>query len=162
MYKTLSCKISDGTTRRKRCRSQSNSRGENKMKTSLLLLSHSKEITDGIKKMIEQMQTSNDVSIYSLGGTVDNEIGSDPIKIVDAVNEADEEDQFLVFADIGSAIMNAEMAQDMLEEEQQKRYYLVDAPLVEGAFAAAITASTTSDVQQMISEAQKAGEKDWS
>ncbi|GMA48438.1 dihydroxyacetone kinase phosphoryl donor subunit DhaM [Tetragenococcus muriaticus] len=132
------------------------------MKTSLLLLSHSKEITDGIKKMIEQMQTSNDVSIYSLGGTVDNEIGSDPIKIVDAVNEADEEDQFLVFADIGSAIMNAEMAQDMLEEEQQKRYYLVDAPLVEGAFAAAITASTTSDVQQMISEAQKAGEKDWS
>lgn len=162
MYKTLSCKISDGTTRRKRCRSQSNSRGENKMKTSLLLLSHSKEITDGIKKMIEQMQTSNDVSIYSLGGTVDNEIGSDPIKIVDAVNEADEEDQFLVFADIGSAIMNAEMAQDMLEEEQQKRYYLVDAPLVEGAFAAAITASTTSDVQQMISEAQNAGKKDWS
>lgn len=132
------------------------------MKTSLLLLSHSKEITDGIKKMIEQMQTSSDVSIYSLGGTMDNEIGSDPTKIVDAVNEADEEDSFLVFADIGSAIINAEMAQDMLEEEQQGRYYLVDAPLVEGAFAAAITASTTSDVQQMISEAQKAGKKDWS
>lgn len=132
------------------------------MKTSLLLLSHSKEITDGIKKMIEQMQTSSDVSIYSLGGTVDNEIGSDPTKIVDAVNDADKEDSFLVFADIGSAILNAEMAQDMLEEEQQGRYYLVDAPLVEGAFAAAITASTTSDVQQMISEAQKAGEKDWS
>ncbi|GEQ50303.1 MULTISPECIES: dihydroxyacetone kinase phosphoryl donor subunit DhaM [Tetragenococcus] len=132
------------------------------MKTSLLLLSHSKEITDGIKKMIEQMQTSSDVSIYSLGGTVDNEIGSDPTKIVDAVNEAGKEDSFLVFADIGSAILNAEMAQDMLEEEQQGRYYLVDAPLVEGAFAAAITASTTSDVQQMISEAQKAGEKDWS
>jgi len=132
------------------------------MKTSLLLLSHSKEITDGIKKMIEQMQTSSDVSIYSLGGTVDNEIGSDPTKIVDAVNDADKEDSFLVFADIGSAILNAEMAKDMLEEEQQGRYYLVDAPLVEGAFAAAITASTTSDVQQMISEAQKAGEKDWS
>ncbi|MCF1586364.1 PTS-dependent dihydroxyacetone kinase phosphotransferase subunit DhaM [Tetragenococcus koreensis] len=132
------------------------------MKTSLLLLSHSKEITDGIKKMIEQMQTSSDVSIYSLGGTVDNEIGSDPTKIVDAVNDADKEDSFLVFADIGSAILNAEMAKDMLEEKQQGRYYLVDAPLVEGAFAAAITASTTSDIQQMISEAQKAGEKDWS
>ncbi|GMA44237.1 hypothetical protein GCM10025853_16940 [Tetragenococcus halophilus subsp. halophilus DSM 20339] len=66
------------------------------MKTSLLLLSHSKEITDGLKKMIEQMQTSNDVSIYSLGGTVDNEIGSDPTKVVDAVNEAGQEDWFLV------------------------------------------------------------------
>ncbi|MCO8296319.1 dihydroxyacetone kinase phosphoryl donor subunit DhaM [Tetragenococcus halophilus] len=132
------------------------------MKTSLLLLSYSKEITDGLKKMIEQMQTSNDVSIYSLGGTVDNEIGSDPTKVVDAVNEAGQEDWFLVFADIGSAILNAEMAQDMLEEDQQERYYLVEAPLVEGAFAAAITASTTSDVQQVLSEAQNAGKKEWS
>ncbi|AYW46105.1 dihydroxyacetone kinase phosphoryl donor subunit DhaM [Tetragenococcus koreensis] len=131
------------------------------MKTSLLLLSHSKEITDGIKKMIEQMQTSSEVSIYSLGGTADNEIGSDPTKIVDAVNEAAEEDTFLVFADIGSAILNAEMAQDMLEEEQQNRYYLVDAPLVEGAFAAAITAGTSNDLEQVMSEAKKAGKKDW-
>jgi len=131
------------------------------MKTSLLLLSHSKEITDGIKKMVEQMQTSKDVSIYSLGGTADNEIGSDPTKIVDAVNKADKEDIFLVFADIGSAILNAEMAQDMLEEEQQKRYYLVDAPLVEGAFAAAITAGTSDDLEQIMSEAKKAGDKDW-
>ncbi len=68
----------------------------------------------------------------------------------------------LVFADIGSAILNAEMAQDMLEEDQQERYYLVEAPLVEGAFAAAITASTTSDVQQVLSEAQNAGKKEWS
>lgn len=131
------------------------------MKTSLLLLSHSKEITDGIKKMIEQMQTSSEVSIYSLGGTADNEIGSDPTKIVDAVNEAAEKDTFLVFADIGSAILNAEMAQDMLEEEQQNRYYLVDAPLVEGAFAAAITAGTSNDLEQVMSEAKKAGKKDW-
>ncbi len=131
------------------------------MKTSLLLVSHSKEITDGIKKMVEQMQTSNDVSIYSLGGTADNEIGSDPTKIVDAVNKADKEDIFLVFADIGSAILNAEMAQDMLEEEQQKRYYLIDAPLVEGAFAAAITAGTSDDLEQIMSEAKKAGDKDW-
>lgn len=131
------------------------------MKTSLLLLSHSKEITDGIKKMVEQMQTSKDVSIYSLGGTADNEIGSDPTKIVDAVNKADKEDIFLVFADIGSAILNAEIAQDMLEEEQQKRYYLVDAPLVEGAFAAAITAGTSDDLEQIMSEAKKAGDKDW-
>lgn len=111
--------------------------------------------------MIEQMQMSNDVSIYSLGGTTDNEIGSDPTKIVEAVNEASKEDAFFVFADIGSAVINAEMAQDMLEEEQQERYYLVDAPLVEGAFAAAITAGTSDDVQQIIAEAQKAGKKDW-
>jgi len=132
------------------------------MKTSFLLISHSKEITDGIKKMIEQMQTSDDVSIYSLGGTTEDEIGSDPTKIVDAVNEASNEDTFLVFADIGSAILNAEMAKDMLEEDQQERYYLVDGPLVEGAFAAAITAGSSNDLEQIMAEAKKAGEKDWS
>ncbi|GMA44236.1 hypothetical protein GCM10025853_16930 [Tetragenococcus halophilus subsp. halophilus DSM 20339] len=50
----------------------------------------------------------------------------------------------LGFADIGSAILNAEMAQDMLEEDQQERYYLVEAPLVEGAFAAAQNAGKKS------------------
>ena len=132
------------------------------MKTSFLLISHSKEITDGIKKMIEQMQTSDDVSIYSLGGTTEGEIGSDPTKIVDAVNKASKEDTFLFFADIGSAILNAEMAKDMLEEDQQERYYLVDGPLVEGAFAAAITAGSSNDLEQIMAEAKKAGEKDWS
>lgn len=109
----------------------------------------------GLKKMIEQMQTSDDVSIYSLGGTTEDEIGSDPTKIVDAVNEASKEDTFLVFADIGSAILNAEMAKDMLEEDQQERYYLVDGPLVEGAFAAAITAGSSNDLEQIMAEAKK-------
>lgn len=131
------------------------------MKTALLLVSHSKEITDGLKKMIEQMQTSADVSIFSLGGTADGEIGSDVNKILQAVNEADGNAQFLVFADIGSAVLNAEMAKDMIDEDQQQRYHLMNVPLVEGAFAAAITAGTTDDLDQIMAEAKKAAVKDW-
>ncbi|HLQ39742.1 MAG TPA: dihydroxyacetone kinase phosphoryl donor subunit DhaM [Tetragenococcus sp.] len=131
------------------------------MKTSLLLVSHSQEITDGLKKMIEQMQTSDDVAIFSLGGTADGEIGSDATKIVTAVNEADQASQLLVFADIGSAILNAEMAKDMIDEEQQARYHLMNVPLVEGAFAAAITAGVTDDLEQIIAEAKKAAIKEW-
>ena len=37
----------------------------------------------------------------------------------------------------------------MLEEDQQKHYHLVDAPLVEGAFAAAITAGVSDDLTQI-------------
>lgn len=54
------------------------------------------------------------------------------------------------------------MAKDMLDEEVQKKYYLVDAPLVEGAFAGAITAGVTDDLTQIIAEAKKAGQKGWS
>lgn len=131
------------------------------MKKSILLISHSQKVTDGLKEMIEQMQKSEDVTIFSLGG-IDGQIGSDPMKIIDAVDQSKDVEAYLVFADIGSAVLNAEMAKDMLDEEVQKKYYLVDAPLVEGAFSGAITAGVTDDITQIIAEAKKAGQKGWS
>ncbi|MBO1299807.1 MULTISPECIES: dihydroxyacetone kinase phosphoryl donor subunit DhaM [Enterococcus] len=131
------------------------------MKKSILLLSHSKKVTDGIKEMIEQMQRSEEVAIYSLGGIEDDQIGSDPTKIVEAINQSPDSDAYLVFADIGSAVLNAELAKDLLEEAQQEKYRLVDAPFVEGAFAAAITAGNTDDIEQIIQEAQQSGKKGW-
>lgn len=133
----------------------------NSLKKSILLLSHSKKVTDGIKEMIEQMQQTDDVEVLSLGGIEDGELGSDPMKIVDAVNQSADSSAYFVFADLGSAVMNSELAKDLLEEAQQKNYYLVDAPLVEGAFAAAITAGTTDNIEQIIEEAQQAGKKGW-
>lgn len=65
------------------------------------------------------------------------------------------------FADLGSAVLSSELAFDMLEEDQQKHYHLVDAPLVEGAFAAAITAGVSDDLTQILAEAQNAGKKGW-
>ena len=65
------------------------------------------------------------------------------------------------FADLGSAVLSSELAFDMLEEDQQKHYHLVDAPLVEGAFASAITAGVSDDLTQILAEAQNAGKKGW-
>lgn len=131
------------------------------MQKNILLMSHSKQITNGLKEMIDQMNQSAEVSVHSLGGTSDGELGSDPMPIIEVVNDAPEDAIFLVFADLGSAVMSSDLAKDMLEEEQQKRYHLVDAPLVEGAFAAAITASITDDVNQMVTEAKNSGKKGW-
>lgn len=131
------------------------------MKKAILLVSHSLKITDGIKEMIEQMAQSESLQIFSLGGTSEGELGSDPTKIVDAVNEAGEVDTFFVFADLGSAVLSAELAFDMLEDEQQSKYILVDAPLVEGAFAAGITASVSDDIEHILIEAKNAPGKGW-
>ncbi|EGO8565429.1 PTS-dependent dihydroxyacetone kinase phosphotransferase subunit DhaM [Enterococcus faecalis] len=131
------------------------------MKADILLVSHSKMITDGIKEMIEQMNASEEITIYSLGGTSDGSLGSDPMKIIDTINEAGSDREFLIFADLGSAVLSSELAFDMLEEDQQKHYHLVDAPLVEGAFAAAITAGVSDDLTQILAEAQNAGKKGW-
>ena len=131
------------------------------MKADILLVSHSKMITDGIKEMIEQMNASEEFTIHSLGGTSDGSLGSDPMKIIDTINEAASDREFLIFADLGSAVLSSELAFDMLEEDQQKHYHLVDAPLVEGAFAAAITAGVSDDLTQILAEAQNAGKKGW-
>ncbi|WP_270280223.1 dihydroxyacetone kinase phosphoryl donor subunit DhaM [Enterococcus gallinarum] len=131
------------------------------MKKSILLVSHSQQLTDGLKAMIEDMSDSETVTLFSLGGTAEGELGSDPTKIVEAVNQSPDAEQILVFADLGSAILNAELAYDMLEPEQQTRYHLIDAPLVEGAFAAAITAGFSDDLSQITAEAQKTAEKGW-
>ena len=131
------------------------------MKKSILLVSHSQQLTDGLKAMIEDMSDSETVTLFSLGGTAEGELGSDPTKIVEAVNQSPDAEQILVFADLGSAVLNAELAYDMLEPEQQSRYHLIDAPLVEGAFAAAITAGFSDDLSQITAEAQKAAEKGW-
>ena len=131
------------------------------MKKSILLVSHSQQLTDGLKAMIEDMSDSETVTLFSLGGTAEGELGSDPTKIVEAVNQSPDAEQILVFADLGSAVLNAELAYDMLEPEQQTRYHLIDAPLVEGAFAAAITAGFSDDLSQITAESQKAAEKGW-
>lgn len=131
------------------------------MKKSILLVSHSQQLTDGLKAMIEDMSDSETVTLFSLGGTAEGELGSDPTKIVEAVNQSPDAEQILVFADLGSAVLNAELAYDMLEPEQQTRYHLIDAPLVEGAFVAAITAGFSDDLSQITAEAQKAAEKGW-
>lgn len=131
------------------------------MKKSILLVSHSQQLTDGLKAMIEDMSDNETVTLFSLGGTAEGELGSDPTKIVEAVNQSPDAEQILVFADLGSAVLNAELAYDMLEPEQQTRYHLIDAPLVEGAFAAAITAGFSDDLSQITAEAQKAAEKGW-
>lgn len=131
------------------------------MKKNIILVSHSKQITDGLKEMIDQMNQSDQVEVHSLGGTFDDSLGSDPMKILTVVNDAAPTEIFLVFADLGSAVMSSELAYDMLDEAQQKNYYLVDAPLVEGAFAAAITAGVIDDLDQIMAEAKKSGGKGW-
>jgi len=42
------------------------------MNKAILLISHSKKITDGIKEMIEQMAQNESLQIFSLGGTSDD------------------------------------------------------------------------------------------
>lgn len=124
---------------------------------AIILVSHSRKITDGLKEMIEEMTGRFEhISIVSAGGTDDGRIGTDPLFILNAIEEHKDADNIYLFADIGSAIMSIEAAIELLEDEalQAKCTYL-DAPLVEGAFVGAVKCMSDASKEAVVAEIAK-------
>jgi phosphoenolpyruvate---glycerone phosphotransferase subunit DhaM len=93
--------------------------------------------------------------MVAVGGDTDGSFGTDPDRIRSAI-EGLEADEVLVFMDIGSAVLSAETVLEMLEPEVAEKVRLVDAPFVEGAFAAGVLASTGADADECIEAAWEA------
>lgn len=98
------------------------------------------------------------VPLAVAGGLDDpeNPIGTDPMRVLEAIEAAYSEDGVVVLMDLGSALLSAEMALEFLSPEQQANVHLCPAPLVEGAMAAAVQASLGSPVAEVMREARSA------
>lgn len=107
------------------------------MKYGIVIVSHSYDIAEGVKKLISQ--AAPDISITTAGGTEDKEIGSSLEKIQQAVDD-NTGDEILAFYDLGSSKMNLEMLMEMTD----KKIHKYDVALVEGAYAAATLAQIES------------------
>ncbi|MGH3090285.1 MAG: dihydroxyacetone kinase phosphoryl donor subunit DhaM [Rubrobacteraceae bacterium] len=119
----------------------------------LVLVSHSDEIAGGTADLVRQM--AGEVEVHPVGGDPDGNLGTDPERVQSAIEGA-EADEVLVFVDIGSAVLSAEAVLEMLDEDLHARVFLVDAPLVEGAFAAGVVASTGADASECVEAAMEA------
>ncbi len=121
----------------------------------IVVVSHSNTLVSGIKELVDQMVPEM-VKIAYIGGTNDpeNPIGTDPMRILEAIGEVNDEDGVLVLMDLGSALLSAETALDFLEQEQRERVRLSSAPLVEGTMSAAIQAFMGSDLPTVAAEAE--------
>ena len=64
------------------------------------------------------------------------------------------EDGVLVLMDLGSAVLSAELALDLLDEERRARVLLTAAPLVEGAVAAAVAAGLGDPLEAVAAAAR--------
>ena len=118
-----------------------------------VLISHSPKIAEGTADLVRQM--AGEVEMAAVGGDSGGSFGTDPDRIRDAVEGLDA-DEVLIFMDLGSAVLSAETVLEMLEEDLRDRVRLVDAPFVEGAFSAAVIASTGADADECIEAAMEA------
>jgi PTS hybrid protein len=119
----------------------------------IVLVSHSKEIAEGTAELVLQM--AGEVEISAVGGDADGSFGTDPERIETSIRGL-EADEVLVFMDLGSAVLSTETVLEMLPPEERGRVRLVDAPFVEGAFAAGVMASTGADAEECIDAAMEA------
>ena len=105
---------------------------------SLVIVSHSAILAAGIKELADQMAQGK-VPIATAAGLIDDAdlLGTDPLMIENAIDSVYSDAGVLVLVDIGSAVMNAQMAIEQLPAHQQANVLLCEAPLAEGAIAAA-------------------------
>jgi len=120
----------------------------------LVLVSHSARLAEGLAELAAQMAPS--VALVAAGGTDDGGIGTSFDRITAALGEADSGDGAVVLCDLGSAIMTAETALEFLDDDARGRVRLVDAPLVEGAVAAAVAAETGAPLDEVVRAAESA------
>jgi phosphocarrier protein FPr len=123
----------------------------------LVIVSHSAKLAEGVCELATQM-TQGQVPLAAAGGIDDpeNPIGTDAFRIQQAIETVYSEDGVIVLMDMGSALLSAEMALEFLSEAQRANVHLCEAPLVEGAVAAAVQAIATADIKQVLAEARSA------
>jgi dihydroxyacetone kinase phosphotransfer subunit len=119
----------------------------------LVLVSHSPRIAEGTAELVRQM--AGEVELAAVGGDSDGGFGTDPERIEAAVRDLDA-DEVLVFMDLGSAVLSAETVLEMLPSGTSEKVWLVDAPFVEGAFAAGVVASAGADAEECVEAAMDA------
>ena len=119
----------------------------------LVLVSHSPRIADGTAELVSHM--ADEVEVAAVGGDSDGGLGTDPEGIQAAI-EGLQAEEILIFMDIGSAVLSAETVLEMLSSEVREKVRLVDAPFVEGAFAAGVMASTGADAEECVEAAMEA------
>ena len=99
------------------------------------------------------MLHGQDVRIELAAGLDDGSLGTDAVAIAEALTAADRGDGVVVLMDLGSAVLSAELALELLDDDVRARVLLCPAPLVEGLVAAGVAAGGGASREAVAAEA---------
>ena len=121
---------------------------------SIVLVSHSKKLVDGLLELLDQL-VQGKVYITTAAGSGEA-LGTDATLVMRALESCPAGTEIVVLFDLGSALLSCEVALELLGEPFSTRTTLIDAPLVEGAIAAAVDASLGHARESVVSSAVSA------
>lgn len=122
----------------------------------IVIVAHSQALAEGVCAVAGQMSAGRRLVIAPAGGLEDGSVGTSLERILQALESVYSEDGVLLLMDLGSAVMTAQMALEMLPRERQARVRLSNAPLVEGAIAAAVAAVQGESLEGVAQAAEAA------
>ncbi|XBS69647.1 dihydroxyacetone kinase phosphoryl donor subunit DhaM [Acerihabitans sp. KWT182] len=121
---------------------------------NLVVVSHSAKLAEGVAELAAQM-IQGGCRLATAAG-VDDEahpIGTDAVKIMTAIEEVYDPSGVVVLMDLGSALLSAETALELLDPAMATQVRLCAAPLVEGTLAAAVAASSGGALDMVMADA---------
>jgi phosphocarrier protein FPr len=123
----------------------------------LVIVSHSRELANALVNLVKQVASPN-VPIALSAGVGDNrqDFGTDAVEISEAIQSVYSPEGVLVMMDLGSAVLSAQMALELLEPEIAERVRFCAAPLIEGCISAAVQIGLGSDIEIVCREAEQA------
>ena len=123
----------------------------------LILVSHHPALAQALAELAAQV-SADPATIHTAAGIddADNPIGTDAVRIMNAIDAADNPDGILILVDLGSAILSAQTALDLVEPDVAARCRIAAAPFVEGALSAAVAAASGADLATVAREAEGA------
>lgn len=125
------------------------------MTVGIVAVSHSAGLAQAARELALQMVADNPPAFALAAGTPDGGLGTDATAVAAAITEVASPDGVLVFMDLGSAVLSAEMALEFIDLPGVE-VRLTSAPFVEGLLAATVRAAGGASLDQVAHEASQA------
>ena len=122
-------------------------------RVGIVLVSHSAALAEGTAEVAGQIGGGS-VVIAAAGGTDDGGIGTNIARVRAAVQRAEAGAGVVILPDLGSSVLTVRAL--LAEEDFPGLVALADAPFVEGAVAATVTAAAGGDVKAVLQAAEEA------
>jgi len=119
----------------------------------IVLVSHSAELAAGAAHLAAQV-SGGTVTIIAAGGTDDGELGTSAAKVERGLRLAESGAGVVVLPDLGSAVLTVRAVLE--DEDPAINVVMADAPFVEGAVAATVTAAAGGDIKAVAAAAEEA------
>jgi phosphoenolpyruvate-protein phosphotransferase/dihydroxyacetone kinase phosphotransfer subunit len=121
----------------------------------IVVVSHSPDLARAAVGLALQMVNGPAPHIEIAAGASDDRLGTDAVRVAEAMVAADDGKGVVVIMDLGSAVLSAELALELLPEPAIETR-LVSAAFVEGIFAAVISAAAGAELDAVAREAEEA------